>query len=124
MSDHVKIASATLIKVRAKLEKFASLEKRAAQLESDNRIYRETMELVAGGFLDPGVAIEKVAEFQEDPIRLDILKAALDLGPLDTTKLGTAVDDTDRTLAEAGTPEAKLSRRIETISDDLDLRNS
>lgn len=121
--SHVKIATADLLQIRGELVKVAALEKRAAELERANEIYRQTMDLVAEGNLDPGVAIEKVAEFQEDPIRLEIFKAALDHGSADVTKLGTAVDDTNEVPSGAGTPEGKLGYRVASIVDGHDLAN-
>lgn len=113
----VKIAADTLVKIRGELVKHAELEKRAARLEQANEIYRRTMNLVAEGSLDPEVAIVKVAEFQENPDRLEIFEAAMNAGVHETTKLGTVVEDGQETPAGAGSPEGKLSRRVEEIVD-------
>lgn len=120
---HVKIATDTLKRIRGELVKTAALEKEAQQLRLENDIYRRTMDLVAEGYLDPAVAIVKVAEFQQDPGQLALYEHAFNMGAYESTKLGTAIDDIKETPSDAGTPEGTLGRRIESVVDDYGLRS-
>lgn len=115
----VKIGATTLKQIRSVLEKTAELEKRSAELQRDNDIYKRTLELVAQGHIDPEVAVEKVAEFQVDADRLRIFEAAVAMGSQETTKLGTAVDAVSENSSGGDTAEGKYARRLRETADEF-----
>lgn len=116
----VKIATETLQEIREVLTKTAAFEKRAAELEQENDIYRRTLSLVAQGLVDPAVAIEKVAEYQTDHRRFEIFEASLATGVGGVTKLGTAVDD-DSGFSTSESPENKFVHRLRDVTEGLGL---
>lgn len=117
MPEFTKIAVDGLLRIRQQLLKTASLEKRAqvAELLADTQ--RRVMALVAGGHLDPEIAIEKVAEFTSEPRLLDVFETAVGLGSSDTTKLGSATTDLANEVAGTS-PEDRYARRVREIADE------
>jgi len=115
----VKIAADTLRQIRSVLEKTAELEKKSAELQRDNDVYKRTLELVARGHIDPEIALDKVAEFKSDVDRLRIFEVAVELGSQETTKLGTAVDAVSENSSGGDSPEGKYARRLRETADEL-----
>lgn len=116
--SHTKIATQTLRTIRGELVKKAELEKEAQQLREEVAVLKDTMELVAQGYLDPAVAQEKVGEFLDDPTKLQILKMAHDLTP-GLNKIGTAVDGDTKTTGSSS-PELRFQSRVEGLVDGMD----
>ena len=54
--------------------------KKFASSQAENRILRETLDLVSKGAIDPADAMDKVEEFSQDPEQLEVVKRAHLLG--------------------------------------------
>lgn len=66
---------------------------KVANLQEENRILRDTLELVNKGIIDPAMVPEKLAEFLSDPEQIEVIKKALDLNLTRTPTLGTPVGE-------------------------------
>jgi len=100
MSDSKDLA----LKVRDQMLSQNSLIKRAeadleeqfhkvANLESENRVLRDTLDLVTKGIIDPATVPEKLAEFLSDPEQIEVIKKALDMGFNSAPTLGMPVGE-------------------------------
>lgn len=70
-----------------------AMEKVAAT-QKENEILKGVLQLINDGELDPNDAIDKMAEFLEDPMRFEVIKSAHELG-IDRfdTRLGSPVSE-------------------------------
>jgi len=70
-----------------------AMEKVAA-IQEELEITKGVLQLISDGALDPNDAMEKVAEFMDDPMRFQVTKSAHELG-IDRfeTRLGTPVSE-------------------------------
>jgi predicted DNA binding protein len=69
------------------------LLKKIASTEEENRILRETLELVSRGVIDPLDAKDRVEEFRGDPQQLEVIKAAYELGLQSVPAIGSPVTE-------------------------------
>ena len=67
--------------------------RKVANLESENRVLRDTLDLVTKGFIDPATVPEKLAEFLSDPDQIEVIKKAIDLNLQITPTLGMPVGE-------------------------------
>lgn len=116
----VRVPAEKLREIRGHLEKTASLEKRASELELENDVLRRTMGLVADGVLDPAVAMDKVASFLEDSDSLRVLELAVSLDT-SSIKLGSVVEDDITAPRGSESPEDRLRSDVEDIVADTGL---
>lgn len=91
MADQVQLPVEVATKIREKLlqqeeqikvahaKAGEALEKIAA-VQHENIVLRDVLRLVAEGVFDPREAIEKVAEYLQDSSKLEVMKAAHELG--------------------------------------------
>jgi hypothetical protein len=80
-----------VVKIAQAREKSA-LEKMAG-VQMENRILRETLDLVSNGVIDPADAIDKVEEFSQDPEQLEVVKQAYKLGFDTVPSVGAPSED-------------------------------
>lgn len=66
---------------------------KVANLQTENRVLRDTLDLVNRGIIDPATVPEKLAEFLSDPEQIEVIKKALDLRLAMTPTLGTPVGE-------------------------------
>ena len=104
-----------LVKIAQSREKNA-LEK-LASVESENRILRDTLTLVSGGFIDPADAIEKADEFSQDPEQLEVVKQAYKLGFESVPSIGALSDEAAE--PEANDPAAPLTKVLRELEPTL-----
>lgn len=106
--DIVKVAQA---REKSALEKLASTT-------AENRILRETLDLVSKGIIDPADAIEKVQEFSQDPEQLEVVKQAYKLGFESVPSIGMLSDD-GVSEPEEKDPAAPLTRVLRELEPTL-----
>lgn len=66
---------------------------KVANLESEIRVLRDTLDLVTRGFIDPATVPDKLAEFLSDPDQLNVIKKAIDMNLQLTPTLGMLVGE-------------------------------
>jgi len=66
---------------------------KVANLQTENRVLRDTLDLVNRGIIDPATVPEKLAEFLSDPEGLEVIKKALDLNLQVAPVLGTPIGE-------------------------------
>jgi len=105
----VVLATEVAAKVRDKLreqqfqiktaeEQIQQAMEKVAAIQQELEVCRGVLQLIAEGELDPTDAMEKVAEFIMDPMRLQVIKSAHELG-IDRfeTRLGVPVSESQPT---------------------------
>ncbi len=105
-----------LVKTAQAREKDA-LEKLAGS-QAENRILRETLDLVSKGVIDPADAMEKVEEFSQDPEQLEVVKQAYMLGFEAVPSIGS-LSESDALEAEVKTPEGALHKVLSDLEPTL-----
>jgi len=125
MSDREKLAA----DIRQKFQGWQNLVKTAEAREKDalkklagsqaeNRILRETLDLVSKGVIDPADAMEKVEEFSQDPEQLEVVKQAYMLG-FDTVPSIGSLTESDVPDAADKSPEGILHRALSDLEPTL-----
>lgn len=104
--EQIKVAHA---KAGEALEKIAAVQR-------ENSVLRDVLRLTAEGVFDPREAIEKIAEYMQDSSKLEVMKAAHELGidRLDS-RLGEPVAEASGSREEEG-----KNPIADTLSDLLD----
>lgn len=105
-----------IVKVAQARERHA-LEKLAG-VQEENRILRETLDLVSNGVIDPADAIDKVEEFSQDPGQLEVMKQAHLLGFDAVPSVGAPSEDATPEPGEKD-PAAPLTRVLRDLEPTL-----
>lgn len=113
--EFVKVARVDLLHIRDQLVKTAELVKKAERLESENSVLHRVLGLIADGVIDSSAAMEKIADFIQDPDNLRIFEVAMASGAREVTKLGAAIDDGTADTSATGTPEDRFSQNLMNI---------
>jgi len=117
MSDLKKLASElrqrlfdqqSLVKQAEQREQ--GLLKKLASVQTENRILRETLELVSGGMIDPEDVMDRVEEFSRDPNSLEVVKEAFKFGLDRLPSIGTP--SSEGASGSKPTPEQELEDTI------------
>lgn len=109
----IKHAYELLTKQKEQLNEMLSKQ---AAIQQENTAYRDVLELVTSGVIDPADAFHKYEEFKQDPSLPNLLKKARDLGFLEEhQKLGETVGRPGP--SENASPEDRFLNRLQALND-------
>lgn len=121
--DYTKTAS-LLAQARNKLVDLktglATAHEKVASYENQLSAYKSVLELVKEGLIDPIDVFEKLSEFQNDPMRPELIKQAANMNPSGqhAYQLGIMTDLGKGDFDDGNTAEDKLVSRIKNIIED------
>jgi hypothetical protein len=111
----LKKAQDVLVQQKEQLDE--SLLKIAA-VQQENTAYRDVLELVTAGVIDPADAFHKYEEFKQDPDLSRLMKKAHDMGfSEEHQKLGEATIQGGADFGSKESPEAAYITRLRHISE-------
>lgn len=111
----LKKAQDVLVQQKEQLDE--SLLKIAA-VQQENSAYRDVLELITAGVIDPADALYKYEEFKQDPDLARLLKKAHDMGfSEEHQKLGEATKQGSIDLSAKDSPETAYITRLRNISE-------